>query len=388
MKIAFIHDHRFVEKNGLFYTTGGLNKEVWSVYLDENITLTVFARHCMNSGNSSSLSSQNNVSFKLSKSYNNPKDFLFKRAIIRKELLSFIKNYDGCIIRLPSFLGLIAVDICKEINKPYAVEVVGNVYDALFSYGSIIAQFLASYVHKLNKKAILDSPYAIYVTKFFLQESYPCKNKSISASDVNISVDPTFSIDKRFKKIENLTFQEIEVGQIGNIEVLYKGYEVCFKALSRISTKYPNMKIIYSIAGSGSNGKILKIAKKYPSIELRLKGKLNKIEVLDFLDNIDIYMHPSFQEGLSRAIIEALSRGCPALTSNIGGTSELIPEKYMHKPGDYIKLSSDIERVINNKEELRSMAQINFNHSKNYLDTILLKKRKKFWSNFYDTIKE
>jgi glycosyltransferase involved in cell wall biosynthesis len=51
--------------------------------------------------------------------------------------------------------------------------------------------------------------------------------------------------------------------------------------------------------------------------------------VFDWLDAIDIYVQPSRQEGLPRALIEAMSRGLPAFGARTGGIPELIDEKFL-----------------------------------------------------------
>lgn len=386
MKVAFIHDHRFIIKDNKVYTTGGLNKEVWQIYLFEKNQLFVFARQSFNKMTSCSLSSTDRVSFCLSRTYKEAYDYFTNRKAIYKELDSFLIKKDCAIIRLPSFLGLIAVDICRKRNIPYAVEVVGNCYDSLSNYGSLLGRLVAPLVHFLNKKAIKFAPYAIYVTKDFLQKSYPCKGISENASDVNISKDVSFSIENRVEKIINLSKDNIVFGQIGHLEVMYKGYEDALKALNYIADRDKNLNITYSIAGSGDSSKLMEISQKYPNVNLKFVGKLSKREILYFLDNIDLYIHPSYQEGLSRTIIEALSRGCPIIASDVGGTSELLPAKYMHSPGDIKCLVKCLDRILNDKKQMIDMARFNYSHSFNYIDTKLFSIRSKFWSDFFNSI--
>lgn len=47
-------------------------------------------------------------------------------------------------------------------------------------------------------------------------------------------------------------------------------------------------------------------------------------EVFSWLDSIDIYVQPSFMEGLCRSIVEAMSRACPVICTNVGGNYELV----------------------------------------------------------------
>ncbi len=387
MKIAFIHDHKFVKIKDQYYTTGGMNNELWSFYLQQVQTLHVFARIIESNKLTSSLSSTSNVFFSFSRFYKSPKDFFFNNRKITSEIDAFLKDKDGVIIRLPSFLGLLAVNVCNKNNLPYLVEVVGSAYDALSNYGDFFGRVLAKYIHNLNKEAILNAPFAIYVTQEFLQSEYPCNNITEAASDVQIIFDENFNISSRIDKIKKNDNKHIVLGQIGNLEVLYKGYEEVFKVLSLLKSEYNDYIFEYRIVGSGNPSKIMKIIAYYKlENEVKLLGKLNKHQVDNFLDNIDIYVNPSYQEGLPRAVIESLSRGCPALTSDIGGTSELIEPLYMHKPGDYKDLYNQLVTLIKDKNEMMRVAMRNYNHSLNYNADLLFNKRRKFYGEFFNKL--
>ena len=48
--------------------------------------------------------------------------------------------------------------------------------------------------------------------------------------------------------------------------------------------------------------------------------------MFEWLDDMDLYIQPSLQEGLPRAVVEAMSRGLPALGAHTGGIPELLGE--------------------------------------------------------------
>ena len=102
--------------------------------------------------------------------------------------------------------------------------------------------------------------------------------------------------------------------------------------------------------------------------------------VLAWLDEIDLYLQPSFQEGLPRAAIEAMSRACPVLGSTAGGIDELIQGDCLHRPGDVATLSSHILQCFRNTDLQLRMARENFETSHRYSMEVLSKKRFEFWS--------
>src|SRR5699024_9667719 len=98
----------------------------------------------------------------------------------------------------------------------------------------------------------------------------------------------------------------------------------------------------FEILGDGDQSSWKLLAKEL-GIEdnVKFKGVLpGGKPVLSWLESIDVYIQPSFQEGLPRAVIEAMSQGCPVVGSNAGGIPELIQDEYIHDMGDYEELSS------------------------------------------------
>ena len=58
--------------------------------------------------------------------------------------------------------------------------------------------------------------------------------------------------------------------------------------------------------------------------QVEFLGAMTHDKVFNWLDTIDLYVQPSRQEGLPRALIEAMSRGLPAIGAATGGIPELI----------------------------------------------------------------
>lgn len=73
------------------------------------------------------------------------------------------------MVRLPSENALIAIQCAKKLGKPYAVEVVGCVWDALWNHGSILAKLYAPYFFKM-RKAVSSSDMNLYVTEKFTKK--------------------------------------------------------------------------------------------------------------------------------------------------------------------------------------------------------------------------
>ena len=64
------------------------------------------------------------------------------------------------------------------------------------------------------------------------------------------------------------------------------------------------------------------------------------------MDQVDIYIQPSLTEGLPRGLLEAMSRGCPAIASRVGGIPELLGNSCLHRPGDAEGLARLLKQAL------------------------------------------
>lgn len=389
MRLAFAHDHLFQEdEQGNLYTGGSFNNQAWKRYLNHFDEIVVLARK-EKLDNKYNNKTYNNFDLKETKlepvpSISGPiKQFSNKKEaedIIRKTLI----DSDALIARLPSETGNLAIRIAKELNKPYAVEVVACVWDALWNHGSLMGKIYAPVaMHKMKRK-VYASPYTLYVTNEFLQKRYPTKGKTTNISNVEISSVFEKAYEIRNSRLEGKTIYKI--GMIGSLKNRIKGWDVALNALSILKSK--GIDFEFHILGDGEVEQWANLADK---LGIRDKVKFCGVlpggePVLNWLDEMDLYIQPSFQEGLPRAVIEAMSRGCPVVGSNAGGIPELIDLNCIHKAGEYKDLAASIEKAILNKEYSMMLTKQNIGAAKQYEKSELDKKRNEFWGSFINEI--
>lgn len=377
MNILFVHDHRFYEQNGIYFSPK-FNKDVWAPYVMNNNNVVVYARRT--NKQCTQIASANRVSFVLSRFYSNGISAIRNYFKIRKELTPLVMRADKIIIRMPSVLGCMVASVAKKYHKNIMAEVVGSAFDSYWYYGSISGKLLAPMYHVLNKRAIKLCDTAIYVTQEYLQNKYPNDKEMYACSDAIVQQASDDVLLRRLNKIYERKDRLI-CGEIGNISIPYKGYEVMLKAMAVLIDK--NIDIEYHIVGGGNPAHVLNMARKL-GIDNRVfyDDVLDHAKIDEFFDKIDIYVHPSFTEGLPRVVIEAISRGCPCLTSDAGGTPELIQPQYIHNAGDYHKLANDIIIFEHNKNTMALAAKYNYHHSKLYDISVLAPKRLLFYKKF------
>lgn len=148
------------------------------------------------------------------------------------------------------------------------------------------------------------------------------KNKIISiCSDVEnkISVIPWTINTKNISNYSKSNHSDIIFGASGRLHHL-KGFHILIEALSKIKSN--NWRLI--IAGDGEEKEnLLSLAKKNNIADkITFLGWIKDIDT--FLSNIDIFIHPSFSEGMPMVIIEALYNSKPVIATDVGSVKEMI----------------------------------------------------------------
>tara|TARA_Y100001958_G_scaffold97167_1_gene66966 strand:- start:7494 stop:8657 length:1164 start_codon:yes stop_codon:yes gene_type:complete len=379
MKIAFFHDHIITQKNNVLYSSGGLNKQVIARYLNlcERFTLVTRNNNVRSVDNLSIVESLDKINYKVIPDLSSLVIKKYKEAY--RLLSKIVEENDFLIIRLPSLIGFLAMYIALKKQKKNIIELVGCPYDS-YKYVGFKGKIVALPLYWLTKYLVKKAHSVLYVTQSFLQRRYPTKTPmNIGCSDVDIEIISN-KLENRLEKLK-VNKKYIKIGMIGSLEATYKGYDTVIKALSLLKKKNKfNFKL--ELVGGGASTHIDKLlSKSIIKDHVIVKGTLSHpAGIFDWLDNIDIYLHPSRTEGLPRSLVEAMSRGCACIGSNVGGIPELIAPQYMHEKNDINKLMKLIEKLFNAEERKKNILK-NFEKVSNYDKKILDTKRFDFYMN-------
>jgi|26BtaG_2_1085354.scaffolds.fasta_scaffold00002_228 glycosyltransferase involved in cell wall biosynthesis len=394
MKALFVHDHRFSEINGDYYSPGGLPNTAWDRYFNTGMIdkLIVVGRGDKSEKVDEGLvqSSTEKTEFDLLYNVNGGFEYYTKKALIRNHLENHIKKVDYVIIR-NSNLGRVAGQICRKMGKPYITEVVSCAWDVTWNYGGIIGRIMAPKSFLSTRRVVLHSFATLYVTESYLQNRYPTNAEITSySSDVEISMTNNGLIESRLVYLKQKQADNtLKIGQVGDIGARYKGFDIALKAFCTLKMKNPEINFKFYMVGGGESSYVESIIKKYRLDDnVEIVGRLESGEegIFKFLDTLDLYIHPSRTEGLPRAVIEAISRACPVLASSVGGMPELVPNKYLHKPGDHNKLYSDLAEILTDVDQRVDMATENFEKSKEYSRDFLAKRMSDFYKKSFNAI--
>jgi len=106
--------------------------------------------------------------------------------------------------------------------------------------------------------------------------------------------------------------------------VRWKGFEILVDVAAALKPEFPELRLV--ILGSGPQGAALGRRIRQCNLDgtIRLAGAALRPQALTYLRAADAFVLNSAGEGMSHSILEAMALGTPVITSDTGGTSELI----------------------------------------------------------------
>ena len=182
--VAFIYDHFFVNKNLKLYSTGSFSSASWDRFRPAFSRINVIARERRGfDGRLVDASSRDVFFFPL---HGQSFFSIFGIYLIRNVfvIVKVIRASEHVVLRVPSFISLLAYFLCVLLRKNYSVEVVGNAAEAIS--GKRGRYF--SYVFDVMTRRIVNGAVsALYVTSNYLQKIYSFNGFQGVASNVSIN---------------------------------------------------------------------------------------------------------------------------------------------------------------------------------------------------------
>lgn len=315
-------------------------------------------------------------------------NLLFDRKIINKSNITVYKqlkkiidenNYD--IIHCHSPIGGAITRLAARKARKKGTKVIYTAHGFHFYKGASIISWLVFFPIEWILSFFTD----ILIT--INQEDYGLANKFMKSKIIEyvpgIGVDITkFSevfVDRENKRKEigvpKDSYLLFSVGELNH----NKNHSIIIKAMAQ--TRNPMLH--YCIAGRGD-------------LELELKELASKLGVskqvhfLGFRSDVaelykcaDIFCFPSYREGLSVSLMEAMSSGLPVICSDIRGNIDLIEQNqggYLCNPSDVNTFEKSIKLVVIDEMEREKMGQYNQQKIKDFDTDLILSRIRNYYS--------
>lgn len=329
------------------------------------------------------------VTFSALPDYLGPWDYLRKLKILRTNIRRAVASSDAYILRVPGLVARLAWQEIRRAKKPYALEVVGDPWDALApgTWPSLFRPVFRRAGTRELRMMCREATAIHYVTESALQQRYPASPNAYTIAFPNAIMDSAFAtvptLQERFRRTGST--KSVRIGFIGSMAQMYKGPDVLLCASSLCRGAGRNFELV--MVGDGRYAKKMKGFAKRLKVEDRTRfvprlpsGK----PVFDFLDSIDLFVMPSRAEGLPRAMLEAMARGCPCIGSNIGGIPELLAADDLVPANDPKPLARKIMEVISNPDRMKAMSERNLARAKQFDPETLRAARRAFYQYVRD----
>jgi L-malate glycosyltransferase len=168
-----------------------------------------------------------------------------------------------------------------------------------------------------NKIIFLTREYQLEIKKK-LSLFYNSKKIAVIANGIDLS---------QFKPVLKLENDTVVIGMQSRI-VKIKDHKTLLRAFAMLvkDTLITNKKVLLKIVGDGDCREDLQQLTKELEIDKQVEftGMLTEDQLVNLLAGLDIYVHASFGETMSTAIMQAMACGKPVIASDVPGINNMI----------------------------------------------------------------
>jgi glycosyltransferase involved in cell wall biosynthesis len=309
-----------------------------------------------------------------------PSGFVKRLPLLRQVAKDAIQQANTVIMRVS---GLLSNPLWRELrsaNRPYGVEVINDPYDNM-APGSVnhpLRPILRIWWPYILRQQCYHAAAATYVTETALQNRYPGGPATYTSwfSDVTVASEAFVDMPRQFKTPPS----PFKIVFIGSLSQLYKAPEVLIEAIGKCVQAGANVQL--TIIGQGQYREQLEQQTQSLDIQdkVHFTGRIAAGDpVRALLDQADLFVLPSRQEGLPRAMVEAMARALPCIGSTVGGIPELLAADDLVPPADADALTQKIREVMADPARLEKMSAQNLKKANQYRLEILSERREAFY---------
>lgn len=381
MRVVVATEARFyVDSNGEVWSeTGGRGYSFWTRYLDVFDDVQVVGRVFPKTGPVAARVEGPGVSFVGLPGYSSIWEFMSNYPEIRRRLRAIVARDAAYIARVPGLVGSSLIRELQKVRKPFGLEVVGDPYD-VYSPGASrhpLRSLLRWWFSNRLRGECRAAAATAYVTEYALQRRYPPAPHSFTTYYSSVELDDSAFVTSPRVFCPSAKMRLISVGSMSH---LYKAQDVLIRAVESLISSGLHVELV--LVGDGKYRKEHEayVRSKGLSDRVIFTGMLPAGEaVRRQLDHADLFVLPSRQEGLPRAMIEAMARALPCIGSTVGGIPELLDSEYLVPPNNVELLAKRIGEVVTNLKLLTRMSEINLARAQAYREQNLRKRRNDFY---------
>lgn len=388
MDVCVALEHRFsMTPDGRLWSPGTFGHSFWERYLEVFDRVRIVARVQAVDTPPSGWRRANGEGVQVAPLpyYVGPWQYLLRARRFRQAVSQAVGSRDAVILRVASQVATALIPTLQGRRQPYGVEVVADPYD-VFAPGSVRHPLRVycrwSWPRSLRKQCVQACGCA-YVTEQALQRRYPPNPGAWVTHYSSVELPSSaFVASPRLgaRGIDLKGRPPFRLVTVGTLAQLYKAPDVLIDAVANGVREGLDLQLV--LVGDGKHRAELEqqAAARGLGSRVEFRGHLfERGEVQSELDRADLFVLPSHQEGLPRAMLEAMARALPCIGSSVGGIPELLPPQDLVPPGDVRALQAKIREVVSNPERLQTMSAYNLEKAQAYREDSLRERRVAFY---------
>jgi glycosyltransferase involved in cell wall biosynthesis len=248
---------------------------------------------------------------------------------------------------------MILINICHYLNVKTIYHIHGSEFHLFYekyNKGDIIKNT----INKADLLITLSNSWKNYFSLITDERKIFILNNMIN----NVNLNKNYSKNRSILKL-------LFLGRIGNRKGIFDLLEAI-----RDRQDYLHDKIILYVGGDGETERLLELIERYEIQRfVQFEGWISGERKKALLANCDIYILPSYNEGLPLSILEAMSYGMPIISTTVGGIPEVVANNesgFLIEPGDKQKMFECIVYFIEHPEEIERMGRKSLENAKRF----------------------
>ncbi|MBI5403115.1 MAG: glycosyltransferase [Ignavibacteriae bacterium] len=305
------------------------------------------------------------------------RDFFQPKVLRKKYLYPIIKFCKEEKIGLLHSHGGISGFYGRLVKKYYPeIKVIHSIHGLHYINGNLIRKFISK---SIEQSLVKYTDFTICETR----EDFGNAEKIRVLDPAKSKIIPNGINLKKYENLErknpeilrnlNLNKDDFIIGNISRFDI-QKNQKLIIKSAAKLIKDYPQFKFI--LVG---NGKLLDESKRLAS-EFNLGKNLiftgEQKKLTDFYSVFDLFVFPTYWEGMPYVLLEAMAAGLPIVCSGIPSLNEVIEKEKSAltiNPKSERELSEAIIRLYKNKSLAEMLSANVLEESKKYDESLMVK---------------
>lgn len=176
-------------------------------------------------------------------------------------------------------------------------------------------------------------------------------------------------MNSEFREIKNVVF----IGTLCRNKGVYDIVQMCIDYQNFLRNR-----IMIYLCGSGEVNEVQSLVGDHNLSDIiTCTGTVDYAQISKMLEKCDVYILPSYNEGLPISILEAMSHSIPIISTPVGGIPEVVTNGvngYLITPGDTEQLYHAIETIIADDNIRKRMGEASYSRvTAHFPDSVSLK---------------